>query len=285
MNQTFSKKLNNDEKALILKYMKSHLKDNTSKDITYFFKTKNYSMTIYQNNTLLIQGSNYDNILKMLKVLPLTLKEDQKIKRINIGSDESGNGDLFGGIAIAAVKIPKENWTKIQELGVKDSKLLTDQYMKNIYDEILKLTEHAIININPLQYNELFNKYQNINTIKTYGHNLAIKEIAKKNDCALIDQYTNLNKFKSHLQILQEKPWYDFKLETKAESKYLEVACASILARINFLKQIETISKELNMFIPLGANPKNVNEPLAIIKKQKLNLSKYLKEHFKNNQE
>ncbi|MGL5246329.1 MAG: ribonuclease HIII [Mycoplasmoidaceae bacterium] len=286
MSNSFSKKIDKKQIDLILKYMSSHLKENNNENILYVFSTKKYKITIYKTNTLLIQGSDYDNILKMLNIKTENKKiNNETRKNITIGTDESGNGDLFGGVSFAAVKIPKENRNKLIKLGVDDSKKLTDSFMKKVYLEILNLTINEIYDIEPEKYNELYNKYENVNTIKTFGHNKVINKIYQENDIVVIDQYTNINRFNEQMKIINEKINYEMYLETKAESKYLEVACASILARVSFLKQIEKIEKNLAIKIPLGSVTSVVKPSLLFLKENNIVLNKYIKEHFKTNKE
>ena len=44
-----------------------------------------------------------------------------------IGSDEVGTGDFFGPITVVAAYVKKEQIPLLKELGVKDSKNLTDE--------------------------------------------------------------------------------------------------------------------------------------------------------------
>ncbi len=43
-----------------------------------------------------------------------------------VGSDESGKGDYFGPLVVAAVALTQANWRVLAALGVQDSKNLTD---------------------------------------------------------------------------------------------------------------------------------------------------------------
>ena len=66
------------------------------------------------------------------------------------------------------------------------------------------------------------------------------------NDLVVIDQYSNLNRFNEQMIAIGEKKDYEMHLETKAESKYLEVACASILA---FFSCIFIYNKTIFLFL------------------------------------
>ena len=198
-----------------------------------------------------------------------------------IGSDESGNGDFFGGLAVCACFIDKNNYEQIINLGVKDSKALDDNKIFQIEKELKKIVDYKLIYVDPEQYNSLFHKFKNVNAIKTYLHNLVINELHKnhKSSIAIIDQFTNNNSFKNHLNNTNSKNNYKYILETKSESKYLQVACASILARASFVRELKNINNDLNLELPLGSVDKIILPILKNIKKN--DLTKVCKTHFK----
>ena len=47
----------------------------------------------------------------------------------HIGTDESGKGDFFGPLVIAGVLVDEKNAQYFHELGIKDSKKLSDKKM------------------------------------------------------------------------------------------------------------------------------------------------------------
>lgn len=277
MSNTFSKKISEQEINLILKYMSSHLKENNNKSINYFFKTKKYTITIYKNQTILIQGEDYNNILKMLNIN----NELSNIKPLyNTGSDESGNGDFFGGIAVCACYLDKEIENKIKRYNITDSKLLNDEQIIEIAEKIINIIPNKIEYITPKEYNMLFDEYKNINTIKTILHARAINNLNFNDKSAIIDQYTTKQKFSEHLTKANIKLNCNYDLETKAESKYLVVAAASILARYKFICEFKEIEKKIGHKLPLGSVDKKI---LPILKelKNKIVLNDVCKTHFK----
>lgn len=54
----------------------------------------------------------------------------------HIGSDESGKGDYFGPLVIAAIYINPETEQQLRALNVRDSKLLSDNIVLSLADEI-----------------------------------------------------------------------------------------------------------------------------------------------------
>ena len=81
MRNSFCKKIAQKQTDLILRYMSAHLKENSDGSTLYFFSTKKCKITIYKPHTLLIQGSDYDNILKMLKIKNENTNENIEIRK------------------------------------------------------------------------------------------------------------------------------------------------------------------------------------------------------------
>ncbi len=284
MSNTFSKKISKKEKELIVKYLGSHVKENNNSSIEIFIKTKNYTISIFKTGTLLIQGSAYENVLKLLNEEP----ENQKSISLNktltnvIGSDESGNGDFFGGMAVCACYIEDNKIDMLKKLGVKDSKQLTDEDMKSMVDQLKANVKYELVYVDPEAYNKLFEKYKNINTIKTLLHHQAITKLAKKINTTtiVIDQYCNEKSFKKHLATIGEDLNYHLILETKAENKYLQVAAASIVARVKFINELDKLSEAIGINLPLGAVDSIVIPVLNKIKNRD-DLNKFCKTHFR----
>ncbi|MCY1432006.1 Ribonuclease HIII [compost metagenome] len=72
-----------------------------------------------------------------------------------LGSDETGTGDFFGPITVAAVYVPTSKIELINELGVKDSKMLTDDYMRKIAPDLREACVHSVLVLRNEKYNSL----------------------------------------------------------------------------------------------------------------------------------
>ncbi|GHU49494.1 ribonuclease HIII [Bacilli bacterium] len=199
------------------------------------------------------------NIINKDKIPTNTIEEYQSY----IGSDEVGVGDYFGGLVVCAVYIDKKDEAKLKELGVKDSKDLTDLQMEYMYPEIIKIVKYSFLSYMPSQYNAFISKYKNTHILKAYMHNNCICRLNKKLNIqahAVIDQFVNSDKYYSYFKELNIEPYTDITFEPKAENKYVAVACASIIARVEFLMQIKVIKKLLKIDFPLGSSDKRVIE-------------------------
>ena len=78
-----------------------------------------------------------------------------------IGVDESGKGDYFGPLVIAGVLVDDKSTAKLENLKIRDSKLISDNRVKVLAKEILKYTVSSVVVILPEKYNELHAKMKN----------------------------------------------------------------------------------------------------------------------------
>ena len=201
-----------------------------------------------RNNTNNFIGYHFDDNF------PSYVKDDYII-----GSDESLKGDTFGGIIVAAVKANRQQHQDLIELGVGDSKKLSETNIKNLAQEIKKSYQYKIIELHPEEYN----KYKVTDLL-----NKLHKDSAKALEPGfhIVDEYPGCNIANKRL--------------TKAESYFPEVAAASILARAKALDQIEELSAKLGIKIPLGST--HVKEALIFLKNSSKNPNEYVKISFKN---
>ena len=110
-----------------------------------------------------------------------------------IGSDESGKGDYFGPLVVAAVFVPEESLDVLSLLGVKDSKRLSDTKALRLADELGQSYPSSIVAIFPKRYNELYGKFGNLNRLLAWAHARAIENllIAHEPKLILVDQFAD----------------------------------------------------------------------------------------------
>ena len=200
-----------------------------------------------------------------------------------IGTDESGKGDYFGPLVVAAVLVNKQVSNKLRELGVKDSKELSDYSISSIATRIKKINDciFSIVVINPEKYNILYEKMGNLNRLLGWAHAKALENVlaVKSVPEAISDKFGNEKYIQSSLQKLGEK--LILHQETKAE-KYTAVAAASILARNELNKWFFKIKKEKKLDLPKGASSIVDEKAKAIKSKYGIEILNILaKLHFK----
>lgn len=214
-----------------------------------------------KGNKVMLQG-NKESLL-YYKVYNLVFGEKffQSEKSITtepdnyIGTDESGKGDYFGPLIVAAVFADKTISQKLKELGVKDSKELADYSISSIAAGIRKLDGciFSTVAINPEKYNILYEKMGNLNRLLGWAHAKALENILNKKTIpvAISDKFGNEKYIQTSLQKLGRK--LTLRQETKAE-KYIAVAAASILARDEFNKWFYKIKRKQKLELPKGAS-------------------------------
>ena len=205
-----------------------------------------------------------------------------------IGSDEVGNGSYFGGIVTASVLVRDQaDVDFLLELGVRDSKKISDKKIREMAPQIKDRLEYAVSEAIPAQYNQAIASGLHIKEIMAILHNDAIGKVTVENpDYVLIDEFASGSKYSDYLKASNKTIAYSDRLrfEKKAESKYLAVAAASILARDAFLTQIDTMSDFLHMPIKQGVTAK-VKEQIAQLMLMEIDLTQYAKVDFKTTEE
>lgn len=201
--------------------------------------------------------------------------------RPHIGTDESGKGDFFGPLVIAGVLADEKTAAYFLELGIKDSKKLSDKKMLSMAVEIKKAAPHSVIAISNSKYNELYSNIKNLNRLLAWGHARAIENVLEHNTCAyaLSDKFGDENLIKSALM----KNGRSIVLEQmcKAESD-IAVAAASVLARATFVQKMQAMEETYGMTFPKGCSGL-VKTAAAefILKYGKDRLKEVCKAHFK----
>lgn len=168
-----------------------------------------------------------------------------------VGVDESGKGDFFGPLVVAACYVGPEHLAELD--GVKDSKKLTDKQAKDLASKIKKVCPHKVLPLMPIKYNELYAKIGNLNHLLAWAHAATIEDVLTIQPANLIisDQFAaGGNVVKSRLK--EKGKQAEFVSRVRAESD-IAVAAASILARAEFLWRLEQLSKEFNLDLPKGA--------------------------------
>ena len=205
-----------------------------------------------------------------------------------LGSDETGTGDFFGPITVAACFVPHEGVALAHELGVKDSKLLTDDYMRKIAPDLKEAFVHSVLTLKNDKYNAVQSKGWSQGKIKALLHNQALKHVLGKiapvkPDAILIDQFAERGIYYKHIKDEPEIIRENVLFSTKAEGLHVSVACASIIARVAFLEEMDALSQKAGVTLPKGAG-KIVDEVAAkiLLKHGEAYLQTLTKVHFAN---
>ena len=244
----------------------------SAKQYTLFFAQKNnLSVAVYEKGPkVLVQGKGVEEFVqfelepKILGEAKLGYEEvhSPEMFEPHFGVDESGKGDFFGPLVVAGVYVDRGIARKLIDAGVQDSKRIgSDARIRAFAETIRKSTAGLVetVLIGPERYNELYQKFGNLNKLLGWGHARVIENLlAKKSDCprALSDQFADARVIEQSL--LRHGRKIDIEQRTKAESD-IAVAAASILAREAFINWLERRGKELGLRLERGVSA-NVKE-------------------------
>ena len=216
-------------------------------------------ISAYSSGKIVIQSTDSEWTDEISSII-IPENQDEKSDFIpHIGVDETGKGDFFGPLVVAAVFV--ENATQRDELiklGVRDSKKLSDPRAISLRNKILDLCAytHEVV-ISPEEYNDRYVTLRNANKLLAQGHAKAIEETYKsipKGDCALVvvDQFS-----KSKSRVLDELLENGKKLEIvqmHGGESDIAVAAASIVARGRFLEEMRKMGEKYKVTFPKGAS-------------------------------
>ncbi len=216
--------------------------------------------------------------------MPVTIQHAQQrylplVADERIGVDESGKGDFFGPLVIAACYVGPEHYAELE--GVQDSKKLTDKKALMLAGVIKRACPHVVVAIGPTKYNELYAKIGNLNKLLAWGHARAIEDVLDRQPCELVisDQFANPAGLKRALMEKGRQVRLVSKVRAEAD---LAVAAASVLARAEFVHRLKRLGDEFGAALPKGAGPQ-VDEAAAriIAERGEDALGSVAKMHFK----
>src|ERR1700745_2750934 len=177
------------------------------KEWTIFFAQKNkLSVAVYQKGPkVLVQGKGVEEFVqfelepKILGEAKLGYEEvhSPKMFQPHFGVDESGKGDFFGPLVISGVYVDRGIARKLLDSGVVDSKRIgSDTRIRALADTIRKTSQGLVdmVLIGPAKYNELYEKFGNLNRLLGWGHARVIENLlARKPVCprSLSDQFAD----------------------------------------------------------------------------------------------
>ena len=169
-----------------------------------------------------------------------------------IGVDESGKGDFFGPLVIAAFLADDNDSALLRAIGVRDGKQISDKKIIEIDRELRADYAHAVVVIEPAKYNKIYKEIKNLNKLLADGHADAMAQVLKKNDAelAISDKFGKSELVESAL--VRRKLSIELRQVVRGES-IVQVAAASILARARFILEMQRLSDEFSFELPRGA--------------------------------
>jgi len=281
----------------MIKYYEDMKKDKVIPYVVFQAVDNDTVITMYESGKVMFQGKSadvdasmwieMDGAEKIVKERKEKDKADMKYYNTSsIGSDEVGTGDYFGPIVVTASLVKKEDIPYLEELGIKDSKKLTDDKILEIAPKVAKRIKYKSIILTNTEYNQKY-KDNNMNKIKAIMHNKALYQMVQETpkdeyEYIIVDEFAHEDRYYSYLSSTPNIQ-KDITFMTKAEDKNLAVACSSVISRYIFLKEFDKLSDSLHIPLPKGAGPQvdTIGEEI-VDKYGKEKLSEVAKLNFAN---
>lgn len=275
MGKTITKviRVDNDTKKLMNEFYKDMKRDKTPPYAVFQADTGDTIVTLYESGNAMFQGvsadieagmwesirKDKDNIDYFMDTKDTKIKKEDQVDIpsdiASVGSDEVGTGDYYGPIVVTASFVSKDNIPFLNELGVRDSKKLSDEQILKIVPKIIKKIPYKTIMLSNKEYNDNYGKDMNMNKIKAVLHNKVLTEMVKDNDYdyIVVDQFEPEKSYYNHLSDVPN-PLKGITFITKAEDKCLSVAVSSLISRYIFIKEMDKLGDKYGIFLPKGAN-------------------------------
>ncbi len=162
------------------------------------------------------------------------------------GIDEAGRGPVIGPMVLAGVLIEEKKLQKLKSLGVKDSKLLTKKKRNQLFKKIIKtVKQYKILILPPKEIDDALESDDlNLNWLEAHKSAEIINKL--KPDKVVVDSPSNnCEAYTRYLRKLLHNPKsLQLICIHRADVKHLEVAAASILAKVTRDKEMEKIQEK-----------------------------------------
>lgn len=297
MNRVFEV---SNENILILKDKILELYNVQKKDIPYgisyvfLLNGSNIIVNVYDKEKngkrkVMLQGKDEQNIDEIAKLFKQESLDNKSIAAYDytetrIGIDESGKGDYFGPLVVGGVLIDAKDIEYLERLGVCDSKKLSDKKIIELYTDFAGKITNTVVIISPIKYNEMYEKLSNINKILAWGHSRVAENLLEqdKKKCSLIV----IDKFAKHdsrvSNILMERARKCRLIQVHRGERDVAVATASIVARANFVFQMEKMRDKYKLDFAFGVNDVVKDQKIRFVGKYSIKkLNEVAKLHFK----
>src|SRR3989338_301776 len=148
------------------------------------------------------------------------------------GVDESGRGPVIGPLVMAGVMMNEIYLSKLDKLGVKDSKLLTSKKREELFPKIQEICKYKILIIEPQEIDEaIFSEELNLNWLEAIKSTEIIR--ALKPDRVILDcPSPNIPKYTNYVREKLNMKEVEVICEHKADVNHKIVGAASILAKV-----------------------------------------------------
>jgi len=220
---------------------------------SFLTRSEGSVVTAYHSGKVLFQGQASEKQVRLAEeILACDEPASKGVEFPIVGGDESGKGDLFGPLVVAAFAACDESERRdIIQAGARDCKLMTDAEVRTVATRLNSIGVSSIRILMPQEYNSRYARVRNVNVLlnEVYAELLLELATASKAHTVILDKYGG-----RAMALWKAPQSFRFVVETHAE-RYPEVAAASVLARAAFLDGLERTARDSGVVrLPKGAS-------------------------------
>jgi len=214
---------------------------------------KGSTVNLYKTGSITVGGKEKERREVEKEIEKILETKIAKLSFPLVGCDEVGKGERVGPLVVACVLADRECYLKLLKLGVKDSKRLKREKIREIAKEIRESCIAVVRAVLPEEYNRRYERLKNQNRLLEEIYAEAIEELLSE---APSPYKIVIDKFSGRAEEFLKKRcrFKEIEAREKAEEEPV-VAAAAIVAKDEWFRIMEETSEEV--------------------------LPKFVKEHFK----
>ncbi len=185
------------------------------------------------------------------------------------GGDEAGRGAILGPLVISIVAIKSTSLHRLSEIGVRDSKMLSEKRRNQLYGEIESIASEIMIDkITTKDINEAMRNHISLNELEAVRFANLFDSMGSEVSSIYLDSPDVIaERFGTRFKLSSSKPikvigikaagqkgvrYTKVIAEHKADVRYPVVSAASIIAKVTRDREIKKLERELKLHIGSG---------------------------------
>lgn len=184
------------------------------------------------------------------------------------GIDEAGRGPVIGPLVMAVVMIDEKDIVKLENIGVKDSKQLSELQRERFFEVLTQecnYITYEIVQCSPKEIDDaLLSPNLNLNSFEAMHSAILLGKLNPRPDKAILDLPSN-NREKYEMAVrkflIDDLNKLVLQSEHKADDKYAVVSAASILAKVTRDREIMKLRQKIGIDFGSGypSDPKTIS--------------------------
>ena len=169
------------------------------------------------------------------------------------GVDEAGRGSMLGPLVVAGITISRSKINLLKKLGVRDSKKLSPVARNRLYKKIIEtVDDYHVIRISP----RIIDKSVSNHSLNHLEAKYMAKIISKLSPSTAFVDSCDVNSKRFGKEISKLTSNTKIRSYHHADSKFITVSAASILAKVSRDRAITRLSKKHDIGSGYPSDPK-----------------------------